>query len=138
SRVYLFLRDPLNEDYAAYGAPAEANAPAARNQPQLAHTELRFAANGALATTLSRERNAIYLTPDAPLPAHLANDRARLAILGAAIYAPLPGQSGLAGWLAVGPKLSGQPLSRQDLRFVEALADQSALAIERATVISDL
>ena len=75
---------------------------------------------------------------ETPLPAHLAPDRARLALLGAAIYAPLRGQSGLAGWLAVGPKLSGQPLSRNDLRFVESLADQSALAIERATVISDL
>ena len=143
ARVYLFLRDALNEDFAAFGAPSPLGEPGALpltpgGGPRLSHTELRFTTTGALATSLARERNAVYLTPDAPLPAHLATDRARLAILGAAIYAPLPGQSGLAGWLAVGPKLSGQPLTRHDVRFVEALADQAALAIERATVISDL
>ena len=137
AHIYLFLRDTVNDDYGAYGEPGTAQA-GAEGAARLANTDLRFAAKGALATTLARERAALYLTPEAPLPAHLAPDRARLALLGAAIYAPLPGQSGLAGWLAVGPKLSGQPLSRHDLRFVELLADQSALAIERATVISDL
>jgi GAF domain-containing protein len=135
--IYLFLPDSLNDDFAAYAEAAPA-APGAKNLPRLASTDLRFSAKRALASTLTRERAAVYLTPEAPLPAHLAPDRARLALLGAAIYAPLRGQSGLAGWLAVGPKLSGQPLSRNDLRFVESLADQSALAIERATVISDL
>jgi signal transduction histidine kinase len=143
AHVYLFLRDPVNEDFAASGAPFVPAEPGARqtpanSSPRLAHTDLRFADNGALATALARERAAIYLTSDSALPAHLLPDRARLAVLGAAIYAPLPGQSGLAGWLAVGPKLSGQPFTRDDVRFVESLADQSALAIERATVISDL
>ncbi len=137
AHVYLFLRDPVTEDFAAFGEPG-VPLPAAKDLPRLAYTDLRFAAKGALAITLVRERAAVYLTPESPLPAHLAADRARLVILGAAIYAPLPGQGGLAGWLAVGPKLSGQPLTRHDVRFVESLADQSALAIERATVISDL
>jgi len=137
AQIYLFLHDALNDDFAAYSEPAAAT-PGAKSLPRLASTDLRFSAKGALASTLARERAAVYLTPEAPLPAHLAPERARLALLGAAIYAPLRGQSGLAGWLAVGPKLSGQPLSRNDLRFVESLADQSALAIERATVISDL
>ena len=41
-----------------------------------------------------------------------------------------------AGWRWA--QMSGQPMTRDDLRFAEALADQSALAIERASVISDL
>ena len=141
THIYLFLRDPISDDYAAYGE-ANPSGPAAAalrlNAPRFAYTDLRFAGGGALAGALARERGAIYLTPDTPLPAHLLPDRARLAVLGSAVYVPLPGQSGLAGWLALGPKMSGQPMTRDDLRFVESLADQSALAIERASVISDL
>jgi signal transduction histidine kinase len=129
AHLYLFLRDRTGGDFGAYAGPPGAAAPV---------TELRFAADGALVTALTRERAALYFSPDSPLPAHLLPDRARLTLLGSTLHAPLHGQSGLAGWLAVGPKLSGQPLTREDVRFVEALADQAALAVERATVISDL
>jgi signal transduction histidine kinase len=127
AHVHLFLRDPAENDFAAY-----------HESGQPSPTDLRFAANGALATLLARERSALYLSPETPLPSPLLPDRARLLLLGSAVYAPLPGQTGLTGWLAVGPKLSGQAFSREDLRFVEALTDQAALAIERATGITDL
>ena len=127
SHFYLFLRDHLNDDFAAY-APGD----------QRPKTEVRFAVDGGLATTLSRDRVPLLLTPDTSLPDNLARDRARLAVMGSAVYAPLPGKTGLSGWLAVGPKLSGEPFTRDDLQFVEALADQAALAVERATVIDDL
>jgi signal transduction histidine kinase len=124
---YLFLRDPANDDYGAF---AEGNQPPP--------TDLRFAANSGLVMTLARERAALYLAPEVPLPSTLLSERVRLAVMGSAIYAPLPGQAGLVGWLAVGPKLSGEAFTRDDLRFIETLADQSALAVERATSISDL
>ncbi|MGH2521508.1 MAG: GAF domain-containing protein, partial [Anaerolineales bacterium] len=127
AHFYLFLRDAADNDYAVY---AESGQPPP--------TDLRFAPNSGLVSTLGHDRASIYLTPETPLPSALLSDRVRLAMLGSAIYAPLPGQSGLAGWLAIGPKLSGEPYSREELRFVELLADQSALAIERATVITDL
>lgn len=127
AHVFLFLRDSIGGDYAAFADPG---------QPP--PTDLRFAANSALVTHLSRERSTLYLAPDVPLPSPLLNERVRLAVLGSAIFAPLPGQKALAGWLAVGAKLSGEPFTRNDLRFIEALADQSALAVERATSISDL
>ncbi|MEP7356452.1 MAG: GAF domain-containing protein, partial [Anaerolineales bacterium] len=139
AHIYLFLRNPVGDDYAAYAETSAPGEAALRlNAPRFAHTDLRFSGNGALAGALARERAAIYLTPDTPLPAHLLPDRARLAVLGSAVYVPLPGQSGLAGWLALGPKMSGQPMTRDDLRFAESLADQAALAVERASVISDL
>jgi len=127
AHFYLFLRDPVNDDFGAY----------AQSSPGR-KTDVRFAADGALATMLGSERASLYLTPDTPLPLGLTQERARLAVLGSAVYAPLPGKSGLAGWLSIAPKLSGEPFSRDDLRFVESLTDQSALAIERATVITDL
>ncbi len=127
SHFYLFLHDRLNDDFAAY-TPGDQRPP----------TEVRFAADGGLATTLRRDRVPLLLTPDIPLPDSLTRDRARLAVMGSAVYAPLPGKAGLSGWLALGPRLSGEPFTRDDLQFVEALADQAALAIERATVIDDL
>lgn len=131
AHLYLYLKDPSAGDFAAYAGPGPRGTISSA-------TDLRFMANGALATTLQRERGAVHLTPASPLPAHLQPDRARLALLGSSLYAPLPGQAGLAGWLAVGPKLSGQPMTRADVRFVEALAAQTALAVERAAVISGL
>jgi signal transduction histidine kinase len=127
AHVHLFLRDDVGHEFVPYAEGGR--------RPK---TDIRFAADGALATALARERAALHLTPDRPLPEHLTRDRARMAVLGSALYVPLPGKAGLSGWLAVGPRQSGEPFSRDDLRFLEALADQSALAVERATVISDL
>ncbi|MBL8055774.1 MAG: GAF domain-containing protein, partial [Anaerolineales bacterium] len=127
AHVHVFLRDRSSEEYAAQ--------PEATGQPT---TDLRFSADGPLALHLASERLALVLSPDQPLPARLTRERARLAVLGSALFVPLPGKSGLTGWLAVGPKLSGEPFQPDDLRFVDSLADQAALAIERAAVISDL
>ena len=134
SHFYLFLRDAANEEFVAYagsslGLTGEWRGP---------KTEVRFAAAGALAAMLSQTRTALYLTPDIPLPQNLQSERARLALLGSAIYSPLPGKSGLTGWLALGPKLSFEPYTREDVQFAVALGDQLALAVERATVITDL
>src|SRR5258708_191861 len=104
--IYLFLRDPLTDDFAAY-AEAALPTPGTKNLPRLAATDLRFSAKAALAATLPRERAAVYLTPDEPLPAHLAADRARLGLMGAAFYAPLRGQRDLSGCLAGAPWLPG-------------------------------
>ncbi len=127
AHAYLFLRDSATNEFAAHVAA-----------DQRARTDVRFAADGALAAALARERSPLLLTPDQPLSDRLMRDRVRLAVLGSAMYVPLPGKAGLSGWLAVGAKLSGEPFTRDDVRFVESLADQSALAVERATVISDL
>lgn len=127
AHAHVFLRDEAGDEYAA--------APDAAGRPT---TDLRFAADGALAFHLAAERAALVLLPDQPLPQRLVRDRARLAVLGSALFVPLSGKDGLTGWLAVGPKLSGDPFQSDDLRFVDSLADQAALAIERATVISDL
>lgn len=125
--AHVFLREGAGDEFAA-GLDAA-------GRPT---TDLRFAADGPLAGYLAGARASLLLSPDQPLPDRLVRDRARLAVLGAALFVPLPGKSGLTGWLAVGPKLSGEPFRPDDLRFVESLADQAALAIERAAVISDL
>jgi signal transduction histidine kinase len=134
SHFFLFLRDAAGEDFLAYAGSALGPA----SDWTGPRTEVRFSASGALAGTLAQQPGALYLTPDTPLPQSLQRERARLAALGSAIYAPLTIKSGLLGWLALGPKLSFEPYTREDIQFAVALGDQSALAVERATVISDL
>jgi signal transduction histidine kinase len=127
AHLHVFLHDSVTDEFAA--APDDSGQ---------ATTDIRFASDGPLATHLKGERNSLLLSPEQTLPQRLVRDRARLAVLGSGLYTPLRGKSGLTGWLAVGPKLSGEPFSRDDLRFIESLADQAALAVERASVINDL
>ena len=51
---------------------------------------------------------------------------------------PLPGRQRLSGWLALGPRPSGEPYTSMQLGFAEALCDQAALAIERAQVVANM
>ena len=131
AHFYLFLREPLNNEFAAF-QPDRSSAGARRP------TDVRFAVDGPLAAWLSETRSPLHLSPETRFPDKLQGERTRMALLGSAIYAPLAGKGGLAGWLALGPKLSSESFTGDDLRFAQTLSDQSALAIERATVISDL
>ncbi len=125
AHLYLFLREANQTDYSAYNP---------EGRPE---TDLRFTADSTLMRTLASQR-LLYLAPDAPLPASLHRDRGRLAVLGSPLFVSLNSKNGLIGWLTLGSRLSGEPYSRQDLEFLESLADQSALAIERAQAITVL
>jgi signal transduction histidine kinase len=126
--LHLFVYEPLVGQYAA--TPDESGRPT---------SDVRFPANSALAVLLSgRRRNALFLKPESSIPAALVGERARLALLHAQIFIPLPGRSRLIGWIAVGPRRSGEPYTGYDITFMETLGDQAALAIERAQVIADL
>ncbi len=125
THLFTFLRDPNQTDYSAYDPD---------DRPG---TDLRFAADGALARTLAGQR-VLYLTPDSPLPVSVQRDRARLAVLDSPLFVPLNSKSALVGWLALGNRLSGEPYAQQDLDFLQALAAQSAPAVERAQVIASL
>lgn len=127
AHLHLFVRDNMADDFAALPDPGGN-----------ATTEIRFPGGSPLAAFLAEERRAVFVAPDRPLPPRLVRDRARMAVLGSALFMPMLGQRQLTGWLAIGSKLSGDPFTSNDLRFLEALADQAALAIERAAVISDL
>jgi signal transduction histidine kinase len=72
------------------------------------------------------------------LAGELGDDGAALGASGIAVAIALSGQQGLIGWIAVGARRGGQGYSRDELTFLEALADQSSLALERAQVVSDL
>ncbi len=59
-------------------------------------------------------------------------EKARLEVLGVVLCVPLHIKGQLIGWLALGPKLSGDLYSQDDLAFLSALADQTSLVIQSA------
>ncbi|HLF89552.1 MAG TPA: GAF domain-containing protein [Anaerolineales bacterium] len=126
SRAHIFLHDPLSDQYIA--------ANGRDNKPT---TDVRFSVNGALAQALY-EPNPVFLADAERLPSNLLPDRARLALLGAQLFIALPGTRQLTGWLAMGPRQTGEPYSRHDLSFAVSLSEQAALAIQRAQVVFDL
>jgi len=88
--------------------------------------------DGALARWLRDHQGCLHLPTREELPAELAGEWAQMGALGAIVYVPLHTRERLSGWLALGPKRSGQPYYSDDLAFLNALADQSALAMENA------
>lgn len=118
---HIFLYDALNDQYVA--AAGEDGRPT---------SDVRFHAASPLARTLSRERVPLFLDL-ARIPDSLQSERARLALLGAVLFIPLPGER-LNGWLALGPKRSGDIYSGAELNYLDMLASQAAVAIERAQV----
>lgn len=68
-----------------------------------------------------------FIPPGFPL-----EERARLLALKLTLCVSLKTKAQLIGWLALGPKLSGDLYSREDLNFLSAIADQSAIALQNA------
>ncbi|RPI31692.1 MAG: GAF domain-containing protein, partial [Chloroflexota bacterium] len=127
AQLHIFVFDALSDHFIAY--PDESGQPT---------TDLRFASNSSLVQALSSRRNSIFLGEAQTVPAYLQAERARLVLLGAQIYIPLPGRKQLAGWVAMGARTSGEPFADRDLSFLESLSDQAALAVERAQVVANL
>jgi signal transduction histidine kinase/putative methionine-R-sulfoxide reductase with GAF domain len=123
--LHIYLYDPLNDRYQA--APGEDERPT---------SDLTFAPDHPLVAALSRARKAFSIEGN-NLPAALQSEKARLALLGAQLFIPLPGAERLTGWLALGAPPAGQ-FSGREISFLELLGEQAALAIERAQLVSNL
>ncbi len=118
---HIFLYDELNDQYVA--AAGEDGRPT---------SDVRFHAASPLARTLSREHVPLFLDLTR-IPESLQPERARLMLLGATLFIPLPAER-LIGWLALGPKQSGEIYSGVELNYLDMLASQAAVAIERSQV----
>lgn len=125
-RVHIFTHDSLNDQFISL--PAE---------DSRASTDIRFSSSSPLAQYFIKEKLPLYLD-GASLPASLKLEQARLALLGARLFITLPGRDQPVGWLALGPRLSGQAYAPRDLMFLENLADQASVAIQRVQTVANL
>jgi signal transduction histidine kinase len=127
AQLHIFVHDALSDQYVAM----------TDDQGRLT-SDLRFGGLSALVQALSSRRASLLFGEATTLPAALLGEKPRLVLLGAQLFIPLPGRGHLIGWLAVGPRRSGEPYVDQDLTFLETLCDQAALAVERAQVVENL
>ncbi|KAF0107519.1 MAG: putative two-component sensor histidine kinase [Anaerolineaceae bacterium] len=123
-RLHVYVYDHLNDQYAA-----------SAGEDGLPTSDIRFAPGSPLAQSLGREKLPLFL-PGGILPPDLEPEGARLSLLGAQLFVPLPGGERLLGWLALGPRRSGENYASQDLTFLDLLSDQASVAVERAQVVS--
>ena len=107
-------------------------------QGQEATFTVTFAPDRALARWLRKHQECLYLSARRNPPGELADEWEQIGALGAMVYTPLHTRERLSGWLALGPKRSGQPYRSDDLAFLSALADQSALAVENARLFASV
>jgi PAS domain S-box-containing protein len=93
-----------------------------------------FSPDGGLASGLFARGESLYLMAGQPLPEHLELEARQLTALGASLYVPMAQH----GWMALGEKRSGLPYTSSDLGYLEALGDQTGLALDKIRLISDL
>lgn len=126
-QLHIFIFEPFTAHYQPM--------PNANGTPT---SDLRFPSSSALVYALNQRNEALFLADMSRLPVELRAEQARLSLLAASLFVPMPGRNQLIGWLALGPRRSGEPYNDRDLKFLEALGNQAALAVERAQVLADL
>jgi signal transduction histidine kinase len=101
-------------------------------------SEIGFSPDSSIARWLGAHDHPLYLldNPDQP-PSPPLTHAERQAFQGMVIFIPLRGGWGVPegrprGWVALGPRPAGEPYSPDDLRLMDALVDQTALAIENS------
>ncbi len=102
-----------------------------------ATSDLHFNPSSPLVTRLQESSLPVTFTEEA-LPPELQPEGHRLALLGAQLFAALPGKEHPTGWMALGARRSGEVYSPQDLGFLEQIGVVAAVALERAQVIGKL
>ena len=126
-RIHVYTYDSLNDFfYALAGTDGRVT------------SDIRFTATNPLVGYFEKERLPLYLDNTIEMPAGLESEQSRLALLGARLFIILPGKDRPNGWLALGSRLSGQPYTPRDLRFLENICDQASIAIERMQTVAHL
>ena len=101
----------------------------------------KFDPNSPILARLHRDRQRLSQYEIDILPEFRAApvlERAWLEQLKMELYVPIHSQSLLVGILALGGKAGDAPYATQDLNMLSTLADQTAVALQNARLVSDL
>jgi signal transduction histidine kinase len=124
--LHIYVYDPANDQYLA--TPAEDGR---------ATSDLIFNSSSPLVKLLQNSSVPVFHDPTA-LPPDLQPEQARLNLLGALLFVPLPGSERTIGWMALGQRRSGENYTTRDMGFLEQIGTAAAVGIERAQVIYNL
>ena len=117
-RLHIYIFDSLAGQYSA-----------SSDRQDTKTSDIRFALDSPLVDVLSKRNEALFMVDFNDIPDEIKGEQARLALLAAQLFVPLPGRNQLIGWLAMGARRSAEPYSGRDLDFLEALCGQAALAV---------
>lgn len=126
-QIHIFTYDSLNDFFVA--SPGDG---------RRATTDIRFTSASPLVAYFKKERLPLYLDNITDLPETLKSEQSRIALLGSRLFIAFPGKDKPNGWLALGSRLTAQPYSPRDLRFLENICDQASVAIERVQTVAHL
>ncbi|MBZ0307296.1 MAG: GAF domain-containing protein, partial [Anaerolineae bacterium] len=126
--VLMFVLDSRTGTYVAVPDP----------QTDKMGTDISFRSDGGLVKYLNEEQSTLYLEPGQPLPMSAASDRSQLAVLGLPLFVRLQGRDRLNGILCLGSRRSGDSYNYEELRFVENVAELTAISVDRAKFVDDL
>ncbi len=142
-QLHIYIYDLVNDQYVA-----------AAGEDARPTSDLHFSTASPLVKLLARSSMPVSIEENA-LPAELKPEETRLALLNTQLFVPLPapaqhrtqdtvpvgqvqGSDHPIGWLALGPRRSGEVFNSRDLGFLERICALAAVAIERAQVIFNL
>ncbi|HLY28965.1 MAG TPA: GAF domain-containing protein [Aggregatilineales bacterium] len=124
--LFVFLLNTATNEYEAFN-----------DAPGLSQTDVRFGAESSLPRVMATQQPIIYIASGQALLPELVSERARLAVLNTPIMARMQSGTRLNGFIALGPRIDSSSANYhyEDLRFVQALAEQAASAFERAQIL---
>ena len=129
SEVILFVRDVEGQVFRS-----QENSQTARPI-----TDVVFPIQTGLAEYLRSDASVLYLEEGMMLPPTVMQNRSQLAILNAHVIVRLMGQrKELNGFVVLGGRRNGDNYAYEDLQFIERVADQAALTLERTQIVEDL
>jgi signal transduction histidine kinase len=126
--MYIFILDPLRDIYIA--------TPDKNGKPS---TDVQFSLNSPLPQLLSLENSCVYIRSDQEFIPALFPEKARIALLATPLFVPMPGRGDqVIGFMALGPRRSGESYKPQELNYLSTMCSQAAMAFERAQVVEAL
>ncbi|HEX2698165.1 MAG TPA: adenylate/guanylate cyclase domain-containing protein, partial [Anaerolineales bacterium] len=87
---------------------------------------------------LASSQNPVWFPPDGPLPPALQGSADSYQRLMGFIFVPLNVEGKLIGFMALGPRRSGDLYTSDDVDFLSAVASQSTLALENVRLFTNL
>lgn len=104
---------------------------------RLAGTLPELSSADPLVRALRTAGTALWFLPNRPLPEELEHS-GTFHELACSAFVPLNYEGKLIGFMALGPRRSGDPYTGDDLVFLGTVAGQSALALENARLFTNL
>ncbi len=126
SAMFIYLQEREGDPFTAYNSTIHS-------------TDIRFSPNSDMIKMLRDDSQIISLQPGQTWPHQLWADRNRLQVLKARLIVPITGTDRLNGFVILAPPRDDQAIYGHDeVRFIDNLSSQFAIATERSQVIESL